>query len=199
MLVTVANVKGGVGKTMTSVHLAAELAARAPTLLVDADPEASALEWIDSIEDGEAAVPVVGLPVRNLVRRLAEIAGGYSHMVIDTPPGDRAIIRGAMSAADIVVVPLAPTQSDVRRLRRTIELAREEVDDEVRIAVLLTRVRPRTVLARQVRSVLADELGLWVLRAEVPLAEALANADGAPVTAGDGPYARVARELLEAM
>jgi chromosome partitioning protein len=49
MNIVVSNVKGGVGKTTTSVYLAAVAARRgkAPVLLVDADPQGSSAEWYD--------------------------------------------------------------------------------------------------------------------------------------------------------
>jgi len=45
MKYAVVNTKGGVGKTTTAVHLATLLARQGPTLLIDADPQASAASW----------------------------------------------------------------------------------------------------------------------------------------------------------
>ena len=45
MVVTVASFKGGVGKSTTAVHLAAYLQAKAPTMLVDGEPNRSVTEW----------------------------------------------------------------------------------------------------------------------------------------------------------
>jgi chromosome partitioning protein len=51
MIIVVSALKGGVGKTTTSVYLAALAAARHPATLVDADPQASAADWLESSED----------------------------------------------------------------------------------------------------------------------------------------------------
>lgn len=45
MIVTVASHKGAVGKTTTAVHLAGFLQGKAPTLLIDGDPNRSATGW----------------------------------------------------------------------------------------------------------------------------------------------------------
>jgi len=49
MNVVVSNVKGGVGKTTTSVYLSAAAVARGydPVLLIDADRQASSAEWLE--------------------------------------------------------------------------------------------------------------------------------------------------------
>src|SRR5207302_11301018 len=99
MRLAVVNLKGGTGKTVTAIHLAAALSRLGRTLLVDADRQGSALSW--SEEAGELACAVVSLPGRDLRRRLQTLLPGVSHTVIDTPPGDRAIVRSAMAASDV--------------------------------------------------------------------------------------------------
>lgn len=196
-VLTVAGLKGGVGKTTTAVHLAHALAPHGRVLLVDADPQGSALSWSES-----AAFPVsvVGLPVRDVHRRLPTLARDFSHVVIDTPPGDLPIVRSALLAADEVLLPLPPATIDVDRLRPTLELLAElenlrPVERGPR--VLLTRVRAGTRNARAVRQVLV-ELGLDVLTTEIPLRESYASAFGSTVDPA-GDYQAVADELLAAV
>lgn len=200
-ILTVAGLKGGVGKTTSSVHLAHGLAAATGdrVLLVDADPQGSALSWDEQSGESfrEAGVSAVSLPVRDLHRRAADLGAGYGWVVIDTPPGDIAISASAVRAATDVVLPLPPATIDVDRLRPTLEML-AEIDplraEPITPRVLLTRVRAGTVNARAIREVMTG-LGLEVMAAQIPLREAYASAFGAPV-ADLGEYAGVVTELL---
>ena len=118
MRIAIVNLKGGTGKTITAVHLAAGLAEQGRTLLVDADPQGSALSWSEAAEGFPCHV--IALPVRDLHRRVPGLSEGYDHVVIDTPPGegDRGIVRSAVLAAEAVVVPMPPSTMDVNRLQR---------------------------------------------------------------------------------
>jgi len=192
MRLAVVNLKGGTGKTVTSVHLAVALARHGRTLLVDADPQGSALSW--SEEAGELPCAVVSLPVRDLHRRIDGLLPGIAHVVIDTPPGDRAIVRSAIAASGAVVVPIPTSIIDLDRLTPTLDLIAElEAVKPVRVFVLLTRVRASTKSGQLTRSVLED-LGVSLLESQIPLRESINTSFGTIPTL-DGPYGMVLDEL----
>jgi chromosome partitioning protein len=106
MIIVVAALKGGVGKTTTSVYLAALAAARRPATLVDADPQASAADWIESAEDEYLErVTLVEAPTDRLLIKALDRIDAEEVAVVDTPPGNERLLAKAMDRADVVVVP----------------------------------------------------------------------------------------------
>lgn len=75
MVVCVGNAKGGTGKTAAAVHVAAALAEKGRTLLIDFDPQASATFWLRGEgDDGEALSK--GLKSGDIAPAIVEAAPG---------------------------------------------------------------------------------------------------------------------------
>ncbi len=201
MIVAVANLKGGTGKTTSAFFLAAALARRGRTLLVDCDPQGSALSWSESAEEDEdgARLPfnVVGLPTRDVHKKVRGLAGDYAHVVLDTPPGELAIARAALLAADAALVAVSPTAMDLDRVMATLELIAEvEPLTDLTFQVLLTRVRRISREGRDAREAM-EEMGLPVMRTEVPQLSFYSDAFGEALGENLGEYERAAAELLD--
>jgi chromosome partitioning protein len=124
MIVAVAALKGGVGKTTTSVYLAALAAASRRTVtLIDADPQASAADWIEISEDEELAeVTVVEAPTDRLVSRALDKVGDDEVAIVDTPPGNERLLGKAFEVADAVVLPTRVGGVETPRLEMVLEM-----------------------------------------------------------------------------
>jgi chromosome partitioning protein len=103
MNVVVCNVKGGVGKTTTSVYLSAAAVARGydPVLLIDADRQASSAAWLE--ERLVEGVTIAEAPSERTLTRAMTSHNGLG--IVDTPPGDERLLQSATASADAVVVP----------------------------------------------------------------------------------------------
>jgi chromosome partitioning protein len=197
MRIAVVNLKGGTGKTTTSVFLAASLQRSGErTLLVDADPQASALAWSEAA--GEWPIPTIGMPRPVLHRQVPEVGRGYEHVVMDCPPADIAIVRSALLVADLVVMPMAPSMMDLNRLGPTLSLLDDVApQNEPPFVALLTKVRARTRMSAAARKWLASN-EIPVLAAEVPLYEIYTTAFDQVPPAGT-EYDAVLAELRSAV
>ncbi|MCA9091710.1 MAG: AAA family ATPase, partial [Planctomycetaceae bacterium] len=113
MIIGVLNQKGGVGKTTIAVNLAATYAKSGlRVLLVDADPQSSALQW-SSARDAEPLFPVIGMAKPSLHRDLPDIAKDYQMVIIDGAPRVNELGRAAILASDMVLIPVQPSPYDI--------------------------------------------------------------------------------------
>ena len=120
----------------------------------------------------------------------------YDHVVFDTPPGEIAIARSALKAADTAVVAVPPTKIDLDRVMPTLELIAEvEPLNDLEFRVLLTRVRRISRESQDTREAMGV-MGLPVMEAQIPQLGFYSDAFGEVPPEDLGEYERVARELL---
>lgn len=101
-----AAVKGGVGKTTSSVYLAALGANRRSATIIDADPGAAAAEWIEQSDDEQLKkINVVEAPTERLITRALDKLGDGELAVIDTPPAHDRLLAKVIARSDVVVIP----------------------------------------------------------------------------------------------
>jgi chromosome partitioning protein len=206
MIISAVNQKGGSGKTTMCVHLAAALVrGGAKVLLIDADPQGTALDW-SALRQGEAAFPVIGLPRPVLHREVPTLAADYDYVVIDGPPQVADVTRSAIMASDMVLIPVQPSGPDVWGARAVVELLAEAVmvRPNLKAAFAVSRKIVNTALGRDVLEALAI-YRMHVLAASfgqrVAFAEALTNGqtvfDLDPASLASTEAAELTRETME--
>jgi len=159
--VALLNQKGGVGKTTLALHLAGAWARQGCRVtVIDADPQGSALDWSEqrAKEGGARLFGVLGLARDTLHREVPEIARGVDHVVIDGPPRIAGLMRSALLAADLVLVPAQPSPFDGWASGEMLNLIREAriFRPELIARFVLNRCAARTIIARDTGDALAE-------------------------------------------
>lgn len=159
LVFAVSNQKGGTGKTTLSMNLAAGLAKRGRTLVVDADPQGSAGQWAGLAPD-ERPFPVSVIAVAgNLAREINRFRQDYQFVVIDCPPNlETETSRLAMSVSDTILIPLQPSPIDLWasvRLANTIEQLKLG-NPRLQAFLVVNQVEPRNALSRAMQQALAE-------------------------------------------
>lgn len=123
--ISIISQKGGAGKTTLAIHLAgAGAAAGLSTLILDADPQATASQW--SQWRGMADPEVVDCASPTLLPRKVQQAAelGADLVVIDTPPHADIMAREACKIADLILIPCRPQAFDLSAVETTAELVK---------------------------------------------------------------------------
>jgi chromosome partitioning protein len=107
MILVVAALKGGVGKTTTAVYLSALASTNKRwSTLVDADPQASAADWLDGTDDPNfERVDLAEAPTERLLGKTLDKLDPDDTAVVDTPPGHERLLAKALDRAEVVVIP----------------------------------------------------------------------------------------------
>ena len=140
MIIALAGLKGGVGKSTLAVAIAGEYRARGHrVLLIDLDPVGTTRVCGDSAElDALDRIPTAWLGKHTpTADDLRELGRGFDMVVVDTPPGDPTCLDLVIDVADIVLLPCPPRAADVWALGPALSRIRSA---QIRRPDLLTAV-----------------------------------------------------------
>ncbi len=149
--------KGGSGKTTLCVNLASALSAAAPTIVLDADPQRSSLQWRNMAER-EDAVPVLDA-VDDTAAAIRKSRNEYQYVVIDCPPSVHAEQTGhVLAMCDLALIPVQPSPLDIWatvHIEDKVEEARRK-NPNLRAVLVINQLESRTRLSRIIRQALAE-------------------------------------------
>lgn len=196
-VITVAQQKGGAGKTTLAAHLAVAFTAMKKSVaIVDIDPQQSLTAWyrlreakLGDAGAGVLASQIKGWRTKNEVEKLAR---DHDVVLIDSPPHMETEARIAVRAADLVVVPVQPSPMDVWATRPTLDLAAAE---KTPVLIVLNRMPPRGVLAEAMVEEIA-KLGVTVAKSRIGNRIVFASALSEGRAVGEvQPRSKAAREI----
>ncbi len=158
-VVTLVSNKGGTGKTTLATNLAAALGRRGNTVLVDADPQGSALHWSNVARaNGEDFVEVLAAGA-DIARHGRRLRASHDFVLIDCPPAiDAPQSRAALAACDLALVPVLPSPVDLWATSHIAAAVRRTARGtaSVKIRLIVNQLEPRTTLSRVVGGALAE-------------------------------------------
>ena len=203
------NQKGGVGKTTLAVNVAVQLARGGRrVLLVDADPQGSALDWAAQRARGEVppVITVVAFPRDTLHREIGQLGVGFDDVVIDGPPRVEGLARSAILASDVVVIPVQPSPFDVWACAEVLGLIEQSViyKPDLKSVFTINRRIVNTAIGRDVKAELRNH-GPRLLDATVAqrvvfteaAARGLAVSEADPGGVADDEVRQLTKELEE--
>lgn len=191
-VLTLAQQKGGAGKTTLAVNMAAAAkAAGLSVALLDTDPQGSLGRWFMTRRErlGDPGVEFATASAWGVSYECEKLRGLHDLVIIDTPPKVDADLRPALREAALILVPVSASHLDLWAVDGVLDLIRRE---QRPARLVLNRAAPRTRLAATLDEAMAE---LPVPRAEstlknrVAYAESLGAGTSVVETAPRGPAA----------
>ena len=187
VIITVAGFKGGQGKSTTAAHLAAYFARKAPTLLVDGDPNRSASRWAEA---GELPFRIVG------ESQAVRLARDYEHIIIDTKARpETQDLKELAAGCHLLVLPCTPDTLSLDALRLTVHTL--QTFGAASYRVLLTIVPPAPNRDGERAREALTEAGFPLFRAQIPRLVAFQRSIAEGRTVESAEYEAVGREIEE--
>ncbi|MFT4149617.1 MAG: ParA family partition ATPase [Paracoccaceae bacterium] len=202
-VITIAQQKGGSGKTTLAVNLGVALArAGHRVALLDTDPQGSLGRWFMTRRDrlGDPGMELSTASAWGVGYECEKLRKTNDFVIVDTPPKVDADLRPALREADLVLIPVASSHVDLWATDGVLDLVARE---NRRALVVLNRAKAGTRLAEEVATaagelarVAAARLGQRVIFAET-LGQGLAVPETGKSTAAGEVQALLAEVLAD--
>lgn len=157
-IITIAQQKGGAGKTTVVAQLAVAYASQKKEVaLVDIDPQASLTSWFAErkrtlAEDNRIVLSSVG--GWRLKNELDRMKNDFDVILVDAPPHAKTEADIAIRYADLLVIPVQPSPMDVWATEPTFKQAKKEKTEAI---ALLNRIPPRGKLLEKIKEMLEED------------------------------------------
>ena len=202
MILTIGNIKGGVGKTTLALNVAiARANIGQDVLLVDGDEQHTALTFTELRTEqlgspGYTSVSLHGTALRTQVRQLTP---KYDDIIIDVGGRDTGSLRAALTVTEILLIPVQPRSFDIWSVDQMAQLVKEarEINQSLRALVLLNAADAQGKDNSEAADALKDSEGIDLLPFAIGRRKAFPNAaaSGKAVTKHTPKDAKAVSEL----
>lgn len=157
-VITIAQQKGGAGKTTVAAHVAVALSQKGRRVaVIDIDPQGSLTHWHGIREqrfgEGYTGLTFAAVSGWRVASEVARLKKTHDYIVVDSPPHTETEARTAIRSADLIIIPVQPSPTDLWASKATVELAKAE---NIPVRVLLNRVSANSKLAATIANELSN-------------------------------------------
>lgn len=195
-VVTIAQQKGGAGKTTIAAHVAVALVERGYRVaVIDIDPQGSLTKWHyireEHFGEGNTGLTFSALSGWRIGGEISRLRRTHDIVLIDSPPHVESEARAAIRHADMVIIPVQPSPTDLWATMATVELCQVE---EIPAHIVLNRVNTQSRIYDRVKHELKHML-LGTLGNRVLYATSLMEGFGVTEAAPSSPAAEEIKHL----
>jgi chromosome partitioning protein len=173
-ILSISNLKGGVGKSTVAQNLAVCLAQQnIKVCIADTDMEQkTSVKWASLRASDAVSVPVYGINPDKVSQEILALKSNYEIVIVDGTPALTELTTRIIILSDLVVVPILPGGGDIWALENFLErykearVTKESYGGKVDVAVLVNRYNERTTLDKEVLSVILD-FGIKVFNTKI--------------------------------
>lgn len=160
MIISIANQKGGVGKTTIATNLICNFVDNgSKALLIDADVQKSAMDFRNVRLENESIkqFPAVSNTTRSIKDDVKAFTD-FDYVVIDVGGRDSIVFRSALAGSDIVIVPVCPSPYDFWGSEQTFSIIAEakEFNISMKAFAVINMARANTIIASEVSELIED-------------------------------------------
>ena len=201
IVITVAQQKGGTGKTTLAANIAATLAPSRRVALLDIDPQHSLTRWNELRPKTAAKLTFSDVSGWRVTGEVERLKASHDIVVIDSPPQIDTDARLAIRGANLVLIPVQPSAPDIWAAEGTLKLAAAE---KRKAAIVLNRV-PSSGKLRETMTAQLRADGKPLMTATIgnrtgfasAFAQGLAVTESAPRSIAANELRALLNELLE--